>query len=84
MATIRKAITLTDEQAAWVRSQMGDRDYADESAYFADLIDRDRDEAGRLDRLKEAIQDGLESGVSDLTLSEIWETAERDSPPDNG
>ena len=43
MATIRKTITLTDKQDEWIKSQIENGDYTNDSEYFRDLIRREQD-----------------------------------------
>ena len=74
MATIRKTITLTDKQDEWIKSQVTNGDYTNESEYFRDLIRREQD---KFRILKAAVENGLASGVSNRTVDEIWAEAER-------
>ena len=73
MATVRKTITLTDKQNEWIKSQISNGDYTNDSEYFRDLIRRDQE---KFRALRAAIDDGLASGVSNRTLDEIWMEAE--------
>ena len=73
MATIRKTITLTDQQDAWVKAQIANGDYTNDSEYFRDLVRREQ-EKFRL--LRAAIGEGIASGSSDRTIDEIWASAE--------
>ncbi len=73
MATIRKTITLTDQQDEWVKAQIANGDYTNDSEYFRDLIRRDQ-EKFRL--LRAAIGEGMASGRSERTTDEIWAGAE--------
>jgi antitoxin ParD1/3/4 len=74
MATVRKTITLTDQQDEWIKSQISNGDYTNDSEYFRDLIRRDQD---KFRALKTAVEKGLASGVSNRTVDEIWAEAER-------
>ena len=77
MATIRKTITLTAKQDEWVKAQIASGDYTNDSEYFRDLVRRDQEKNAKFRALKEAIQEGLESGISERSVGEIWEEAER-------
>jgi antitoxin ParD1/3/4 len=77
MATKRKTITLSEQQDAWVKARIESGDYTNDSEYFRDLIRRDQERSAKLGTLKQAIQDGLESGVSERTMHEVWADAER-------
>ncbi len=76
MGTIRKTITLTDKQEEWVKAQIEGGDYTSDSEYFRDLVRRDQERSRELQKLKGAIQEGLESGISERTVGEIWAEAE--------
>ena len=73
MATVRKTITVTDKQNEWIKSQVSNGDYTNDSEYFRDLIRRDQE---KFRVLKAAIEDGLASGVSSRTLDDVWAEAE--------
>jgi antitoxin ParD1/3/4 len=73
MATVRKTITLTDAQDDWIKSQVANGDFTNDSEYFRDLIRRDQEQERAL---KAAIADGLASGPSTLSIEEIWAEAE--------
>lgn len=76
MATTRKTITLTEQQDKWVKAQITNGDYTNDSEYFRDLVRRDQKQTTRLKSLKTAIQEGLNSGVSERTVGEVWAEAE--------
>jgi len=73
MTTVHKTtINLTDQESEWVQNQIASGQYADDSAYFRDLVRRDREYKAKLDALRKAVKDGFESGVSDRTLDDAW------------
>lgn len=76
MATTRKTITLTKQQDRWVKAQISSGDYTNDSEYFRDLVRRDQEQNIKFLALKRAIQEGLDSDVSNRTVAEIWEEAE--------
>lgn len=49
-----------------------------------DLVRRDQEQNAQFLALKQAIQEGLESGVSNKTVGEIWEEAEQRSKNKRG
>ncbi len=77
MSTIRKTITVTAQQDAWIKAQIAAGDYTNDSEYIRYLVRCDQERTDKFRALKEAIQEGLDSGVSDKTVSDIWEEAER-------
>ena len=74
MATVRKTITLTDQQDEWIKAQISNGDYTNDSEYLRDLIRRDQN---KFRVLQTAVEKGLASGVSNRTVDEIWAEAER-------
>lgn len=76
MATIRKTITLTAQQDDWIKAQIENGDYTNDSEYIRDLVRKDQEQNSQYSALKKAIQKGLDSGVSDKTLAEVWALAE--------
>jgi len=81
MGTVRKTITLTDAQDAWIKAQVASGDYTNDSEYFRDLIRREQEKASAL---KAAIDEGLASGPSSRTLDDIWGEVERRYQAANG
>ena len=77
MALIKKSITVTDRQEQWIRAQVASGEYGNDSEYFRDLIRRDEERNAQFRALKQAIQEGLESGVGDKTVKELWAEAEQ-------
>lgn len=76
MAIVRKSITFTEQQDFWIKRQIEKGDYTNDSEYLRDLVRRDQAEQQKLDELKAALQEGLDSGKSDKTVEEIWKEAE--------
>ena len=80
MGIVRRTITLTDQQDQWVRAKTAAGDFTDDSEYIRDLIRRDQEQDQEQDvrflALKAAIQEGLDSGVSDKTVPRIMEEIE--------
>ncbi len=77
MALVKKSITTTDRQEQWIRARVASGDYGSDSEYFRTLIRQDQDRNATFRAVKEAIQEGVESGVSDRTVKEIWAEAEQ-------
>ncbi len=77
MATTRKTITLSDQQDAWVKVRIASGDYTNDSEYFRDLIRRDQEQNAKLQTLKAAVQEGLDSAESGRTVPQIMKDVER-------
>ena len=67
-------VTLPELLKDWVDAQVQTGCYTDVSDYLRDLIRRDQ-EAGM--ELIEALEEGAASGVSQLTLDDIWQAAKQ-------
>ncbi len=76
MSTIRKTITVTAQQNAWVKAQISGGNYTNDSEYFRDLLRQDQEKTAQLNILRNAITEGLDSGISEQSVSEIWAEAE--------
>lgn len=77
MALVKKSITVTDRQEQWIRDQIASGEYGNDSEYFRDLIRQDRKRKGQFGALQEAIAEGLDSGIGDRTVKEVWAEAEK-------
>ena len=77
MGTVRKTITLTEKQDAWIKAQIAAGEFTNDSEYIRDLVRRDQEQNARYKALKAAVEEGLNSGVSEKTVGEIWAEAER-------
>lgn len=84
MATVRKTITLTQKQDAWVKEQIASGDYANDSEYIRALVRRDQESAAQIAALRTAVREGLDSGISERTVEEIWSDAEERHRSRNG
>ena len=76
MATVRKTITLTDQQNRWVKARIAGGGFTNANEYIRDLIRRDQEQTTRYRALEAAIREGIESGVSDKTVPGIMEDVE--------
>lgn len=76
MATIRKTITFTKQQDAWIKEQVQKGDFTNDSEYIRDLVRRDQANSRRKIALDAALLEGMESGASDKSISDIFREAE--------
>jgi len=72
MATLRKTITLTDQQDAWIKSRIKDGGFTNDSEYMRDLIRKDQ-ERTQIEVIRAALIKGEQSGMSNRTPDEIIE-----------
>lgn len=62
MTTVRKTITLTGPQDAWVKSQVDAGHYTNDSEFIRDLIRRDQERNAEIEAIRAALIDGENSG----------------------
>jgi len=77
MGAIRKSITFTEEQDKWIKFQILKGDFTNDSEYIRDLVRKDQARNNKTLELKKAIEDGLNSGVSDKKVSDIMNDVEK-------
>ncbi|WP_375587456.1 type II toxin-antitoxin system ParD family antitoxin [Flagellimonas aurea] len=75
MAVVRKSITFTEQQDAFVKSLIEQGFYTNDSEYIRDIIRKDQERRKRIVDLNDALIEGIESGPSDATIDSIWEEA---------
>jgi len=77
MTTIRKSLTITASQEQWIKLQIQQGAFANDSEYLRHLIRMDEERNRNFLQTKADIQDGYDSGVSDRvrTVEEIMESA---------
>lgn len=63
MSTVRKTITLTDQQDSWVKAQIQAGHYTNDSEYIRDLIRREQERMGQLEVVRAALIEGENSGT---------------------
>lgn len=71
MQTVRKSITFTDKQDGWIKLRIQNGDFTNDSEYIRDLVRRDQERNTKLLELKQYIDEGFQSGRSDLKISDI-------------
>lgn len=73
MATMN--ISLPDQMKAWVEAQTADGRYSNTSDYVRDLIRREQIKAEKIAHMQKLIDEAYASGISDLTVDEIFAEA---------
>ncbi len=64
-------ISLSDPMKEWVESQTRSGRYDTVSEYVRDLIRHDQDRAAKISAMQVLVDEALESGDSEMSLSEI-------------
>ena len=62
MGTVRKTITLTEQQDNWVKAQIDAGYYTNDSEYIRDLIRREQERSADVDVIRSALIVGEASG----------------------
>jgi antitoxin ParD1/3/4 len=62
MGTVRKTITLTDQQDNWIKAQIGAGHYTNDSEAIRDLIRREQERSAELEAMRQTLVDGENSG----------------------
>lgn len=76
MATVRKTITLTEKQDDWIKSQIKNGGFTNESEYIRDLVRRDQSQNAEFLTTKAALEYGFKSGISDMNVPDIMKEVE--------
>ncbi len=62
MATVRKTITLTAQQDAWIAGQVAAGSYTNDSEAIRDLIRREQERSAEVEAIRQALIEGERSG----------------------
>jgi antitoxin ParD1/3/4 len=62
MATVRKTISLTEQQDNWVKAQINAGHYTNDSEYIRDLIRREQERSAEIESIRAALIEGEASG----------------------
>lgn len=77
MSMIKKSITVTNQQDAWIKTQIESGQYGNDSELVRDLIRREQARQSQLEALRDALEEGELSGVSDRSIMDIVEDVKR-------
>ncbi len=66
MTTVRKTITVTDQQDGWIKTQIQAGYYTNDSEYIRDLIRREQERVADLDAIRAALIEGENSGAPQI------------------
>ena len=62
MGTVRKTITVTDQQDSWIKAQIEAGHYTNDSEYIRDLIRREQERSAEVESIRAALREGESSG----------------------
>jgi antitoxin ParD1/3/4 len=66
MATVRKTITLTDQQDGWIKAQIDAGHYTNDSEFIRDLVRREQERNADIEAVRAALIEGENSGEPKL------------------
>lgn len=66
------SISLPDQVTIWLEEQVAQGEYRDASEYIEGLIRKDQSSEADFQRLQASVAQGLASGVSELSVEDIW------------
>lgn len=73
----RKTITVTQQQDAWIKSQIDSGRHGNDSEYLRDLIRLDQAHKNKIALLQAALIEGEKSGISQRNMSDILSDAKK-------
>ncbi|MFY0598636.1 MAG: type II toxin-antitoxin system ParD family antitoxin [Cyclobacteriaceae bacterium] len=76
MGTVRKTVTFTDQQDKWIKAQISAGEFTNDSEYLRHLVRIDQSKNSKFIALKTAIQEGIDSGLSESTIPDIMKEVE--------
>lgn len=65
MSVVRRAISITEQQDAWIKDRIASGQYANQSEYIRDLIRRDQADQVETEAIRAALAEAEESGPSE-------------------
>ena len=72
MGMVKKSITVTEEQAAWMQAQMAEGHYGTDSELIREALREKQMRLEELEAIRAALIAGENSGLSDMSLDDIW------------
>lgn len=73
---MRKTIVISDAMDGWIKTQIKNGRYEDDSDYVRDLIRRDQDRYKAAHDMFVLVQEGMQSGISPHNVFDIMKTVE--------
>ena len=77
MATVKKSISITDQQADWIKAQIATGNYNNDSEIIRAAIREKQEREAGIEAIRSALIVGEQSGMSDLTPQQIVSAAKK-------
>jgi antitoxin ParD1/3/4 len=71
MSMIKKTITVTDQQDAWIKSRIASGQYGNDSEFIRDLIRKEQARLDEVEAIRAALIAGENSGIGALSMEDI-------------
>lgn len=79
MAMVKKSITVTDQQEAWIQSQIASGDYASDSELIREALREKQHRAAELEQIRARLIEAEQGGFTDMMVEDIWQQARQNS-----
>jgi len=71
MSMVKKSISVTDQQDAWIQAQMATGDYASDSEVIRSAIRAKQQQSEEIEHIRAALKAGRKSGITDMSAQDI-------------
>lgn len=71
MGTVKKSISLTDQQADWIKGQIATGNYNNDSEIIRAAIREKQEREAGIEAIRAALIEGEQSGMSDRTPQQV-------------
>ncbi len=87
MPMIKKSISVTDQQDAWIKAQIATGHYGNESEVVRELIRerqlQEQQSAAEIEIIRQKLIAAEQAGFTDQSVDEIWDEARQKSKADH-
>jgi len=73
MGLVKKTVNVTDQQEHWIKAQIAEGHYGNDSELFRDLIRKEQRRTAGVETIRAALIAGENSGMSDRTPEQIFQ-----------
>ncbi|MEQ8227734.1 MAG: type II toxin-antitoxin system ParD family antitoxin [Rhodospirillales bacterium] len=84
MSMVKKSITVTDQQEAWIQGQLASGNYATDSELIREAIREKQMRADEIARIRAALTEAEDGGMSDKSPEDIRRAVLADLKEDGG
>ena len=88
MGMVKKSISVTEQQASWIKAQIDSGHFGNESEVIRELIRerqlRQEETPAEIEAIRRALIEGEQSGMSDRNVDEIWARARSKRQSEHG